>query len=237
MLGVPVVYEDAAILIVDKPAGIATHGFSGRDADTVANFIAAKHSALLAVGKSRCEPGIVHRLDRETSGLVLVAKTQAAFDELRQQFRQRQIMKTYWALVWGVTAAAGLIDLPLAHDSRDRRRMCATATSSRKKTIKTWKAVTHYRKLGESRRLTLVEIEMATGVTHQIRVHMAAISHPIVADALYGAEHAQVFGLRRHFLHAMGLEFRHPDNGREFKVKTRLPDDLRKVLHQLKIKA
>jgi 23S rRNA pseudouridine1911/1915/1917 synthase len=235
-LDVPVVYEDAAILIVDKPAGMATHGFSGRDAGTVANFIAAKYSALLAVGKSRWEPGIVHRLDRETSGLVLVAKTQAAFDELRRQFRRRRIMKVYWALVWGITSEEGVIDLPLAHDSRDRRRMCLMETSSRKKTNKTWKAVTRYRKLGESQGSTLVEIKMATGVTHQIRVHMAAIGHPIVADALYGAEHSQAFGLKRHFLHAMELEFRHPDNDREFKVKARLPDDLRKVLRRLRIK-
>jgi 23S rRNA pseudouridine1911/1915/1917 synthase len=234
-LDVPVVYEDAAILIVDKPAGMATHGFSGRDAGTVANFIAAKYSALLAVGKSRWEPGIVHRLDRETSGLVLVAKTQAAFDELRRQFRQRRIMKAYWALVWGITSAEGVIDLPLAHDSRDRRRMSATVTS-RKKTNKTWKALTRYRKLGESQGLTLVQIEMATGVTHQIRVHMAAIGHPIVADSLYGAEHSQAFGLKRHFLHAMELEFHHPDNDREFKVKARLPDDLRKALRRLRIK-
>jgi len=235
-LGVPVVYEDAAILIVDKPAGMATHGFSGRDAGTVANFITAKHPTLLAVGKSRWEPGIVHRLDRETSGLVLLAKTQAAFDELRRQFRERRIMKTYWALVWGTTSAEGVIDLPLAHDSRDRRRMSAAATSSRKKTNKTWKAVTRYRKLGESQGLTLVQIEMATGVTHQIRVHMATIGHPIVADALYGAEHSQTFGLKRHFLHAMALEFRHPDHGCEFQVKARLPDDLRKVLRRLRIK-
>jgi 23S rRNA pseudouridine1911/1915/1917 synthase len=236
-LSVRVVYEDGSILIVDKPAGMATHGFSGRDTQTLANFIAAKRPTLLAVGKSPWEPGIVHRLDRDTSGLVLVAKTQAAFDALRRQFRRKEIAKTYWALVWGTTPAKGVIDLPLAHDRGDKRRMRARIPSAQKKQIKSWPAITVYRRLGHAHGTTLLEINMATGVTHQIRVHLAAIGHPIVADALYGAEHSDKLGLQRHFLHAVRLEFRRPDGEQVMKIEAGLPDDLRRVLNRLKIKS
>jgi 23S rRNA pseudouridine1911/1915/1917 synthase len=235
-LPVRVAYEDESVLIVDKPAGMATHGFSGRDTQTLANFIVAKHPALLAVGKSRWEPGIVHRLDRDTSGLVLVAKTQAGFEALRRQFRRKEITKTYWALVWGTTPAKGVIDLPLAHDRGDKRRMRARTPSGQKKQIKSWPATTVYRRLGHAHGATLLEINMATGVTHQIRVHLAAVGHPIVADALYGAEHSDAFGLQRHFLHALRLEFRHPDDEHVMKIEAGLPDDLRRVLNRLKIK-
>ena len=118
----------------------------------------------------------------------MVAKTQTAFDRLRQQFRRRQVAKIYWALVWGTTNAAGVIDLPLAHDPRDKSRMRAVSESLRMKKIKTWNALTRYRKSAQVRELTLLEITMETGVTHQIRVHLAAIGHPIVADALYGED-------------------------------------------------
>jgi 23S rRNA pseudouridine1911/1915/1917 synthase len=234
-LEVAVAYEDAAILVVNKPGGMPTHGFSGQDDDTLANFIAAKQGESLTVGKSRWELGIVHRLDRETSGLVIVAKTQKAFDQLRQQFRRRQIGKSYWALVWGATDARGVIDLPLAHDRRDRRRMCIASRLSGKKQ-RTWKAITRYRTLAQSQGFSLLEIEMSTGVTHQIRVHLAAIGHPIVADRLYGAEQFETFGLHRHFLHALKLEFRHPENGSQLTIEAALPDDLRRVLGRLKIK-
>jgi 23S rRNA pseudouridine1911/1915/1917 synthase len=234
-LDVPIVYEDSSIFIVDKPAGIATHGFSGRDTGTLANYIAAQHPHLLGVGKNRWEPGLVHRLDSETSGLVLVAKTQTAFDRLRQQFRRRQVAKIYWALVWGTTNAAGVIDLPLAHDPRDKRRMRAVSKSLRMKKIKTWKALTRYRKVGQSAESTLLEITMETGVTHQIRVHLAAIGHPIVADALYGDDRMAKFDLQRHFLHACRLEFRHPEDGRVVKLETKLPGDLTEILRRLKM--
>lgn len=234
-LDVPIVYEDSSILIVDKPAGIATHGFSGRDMGTLANYISAQHPHLLGVGKNRWEPGLVHRLDSETSGLVLVAKTQTAFDRLRQQFRRRKVAKIYWALVWGTTDAAGVIDLPLAHDPRDKRRMRAVSESLRMGKTKTWKALTRYRKLRQSGKSTLLEITMETGVTHQIRVHLAAIGHPIVADALYGDDRMNKFDLQRHFLHACRLEFSHPEDGRVVKFETKLPGDLMEILRRLNV--
>lgn len=229
-----VVYEDPEILIVDKPAALPTHGFSGRDEDTVANFIASKHPELLGVGKSRWEPGILNRLDRDTSGLVLVAKTQESFIELRKQFRRREIVKTYWALVWGETNASGTITLPLAHDPRDRARMRAV-NSTYPHSERIWNAATHYRQLAQGSKVTLVEVTMTTGVTHQIRVHLASIGHPIVGDLLYGKASPESFGLKRQFLHAIKLQFRHPKTSRKLIVETPLPDDLKEVLTRVKL--
>ena len=229
-LDIRIVYEDAAILALDKPAGVATHGFSARDNATLANFLLARWPELLNVGKSRWEPGLVHRLDVETSGLVLVAKTQAAFDRLRAQFRRRKICKTYWALVWGDAEPEGTIDFPLAHDPRDPRRMRAVKQSRGVGRRRAWPALTRYRKLGAARGLSLLEIDMATGVTHQIRVHLAAIGHPILGDRLYAVKGKETFGLRRHFLHAKSLAFGHPDDGRVVKLESELPRELRDVL-------
>jgi 23S rRNA pseudouridine1911/1915/1917 synthase len=236
-LSVPIVYEDSSLLVLNKPAGMATHGFSGRSTATLANFLAAMRPELCHVGKSRWEPGLVHRLDRETSGLLLVAKTQAAFEALRNQFRRRQITKQYLALVWGETEATGAISYPLVHDPRDPRRMRALVQSvPLAKKLKRWRAVTRLRKLAEGERLTLLEVEMETGVTHQIRVHLAAIGHAIVADTLYGAAGSATFGLRRHFLHARSLEFFHPEKRVTMHINAELPEDLKGVLEQLQIK-
>lgn len=235
-LDIPIVYEDSMILAVNKPAGVATHGFSGRDTGTLANFVLAKRPSLINIGKSRWEPGLVHRLDRETSGLVIVAKTQAAFDRLRLELRRRRINKKYLALVWGRTAAERLIDVPLAHDSRDPRLMQPAAALSRAKRQRIWHAVTRFRKIGEAHGMSLVEVEMTTGVTHQIRVHLAAIGHPIVGDSLYGVNTYETFGLERHFLHASSLEFPHPEDGRTVKLKADLPTELRTVLKRLELR-
>lgn len=235
-LDVPIIYEDEAILALDKPAGMATHGFSARDDATLANFLLTRWPELYDVGKSRWEPGLVHRLDVETSGLILVAKTQAAFDSLRTQFRRREVSKTYWALVWGDTVDRGTIDLPLEHDGADKRKMRVIIPSGSGKPPRSWRALTQYRKIAAAHGMSLLEIVMATGVTHQIRVHLAAIGSPIVGDALYGPEGKERFGLKRHFLHARGLEFRHPDDGRMVKIESELPNELSEVLKRLGIK-
>ncbi|HEX9144497.1 MAG TPA: RluA family pseudouridine synthase [Candidatus Binatia bacterium] len=233
----PIVYEDSSLLVVDKPAGMATHGFSGRETGTLANFLAATRPELCHVGRSRWEPGLVHRLDRETSGLLLVAKTQAVFEALRNQFHRRQITKEYLALVWGQTEAVGSISYPLAHDPRDPRRMRALVQSDPlAKKLKRWRAVTRWRKLAEGQGVTLLEVEMETGVTHQIRVHLAAIGHAIVADTLYGTPGSVTFGLHRHFLHAWSLKFVHPEHGGTMHVEAGLPGDLQRVLERVQIK-
>ena len=224
-------YEDASLLIIDKPAGIATHGFSGADSDTVVNFIAAARPQILTIGRNRWEPGLVHRLDRGTSGLLLVAKTQVAFDRLRAQFRARQIRKHYRALVWGMAPAEGSIRYRLAHDSKDPARMIAvTGCSPGKDGQKTWQALTRFRTLSVSGKFSFLAIEMESGVMHQIRAHLAAIGHPIVADPVYGPRNADAFGLERHFLHASGLEFTHPVESGTVNIERRLPPELEAVL-------
>jgi 23S rRNA pseudouridine1911/1915/1917 synthase len=232
-LRVDVVYQDASILVINKPAGVATHGFSGSASGTLANFLLAGWPALAHVGTSRWEPGLVHRIDQETSGLVLVAKTDAAFAALRSQFRRRRVKKIYWALVWGVADNQGEISLALAHDRRDRRRMRAAAR--RRPNERTWQATTRYRTLDRSQRLSLLEVDMETGVTHQIRVHLAAVGHPIVGDRLYGDDR-EAFGLKRHFLHARRLVIDHPDSGEKLTMEAELPPELAGVLGRLKIK-
>jgi 23S rRNA pseudouridine1911/1915/1917 synthase len=233
---VPIVYEDSSVLVVDKPAGMAAHGFSGRDNRTLANFLAAQRPDLLTIGKSRWEPGLVHRLDRDTSGVVLIAKTQAAFEQLSRQFRRRQIKKKYLALVRGSAEPEASIDYPIAHDFRDRRRMELLVTADDKKARrKSWDALTRFRKLAEAGGFSLLEVEMETGVTHQIRVHLAAIGYPIVGDFLYGDEREESFSLERHFLHACSLEFSHPEDRRIIKVESQLPAALADVLAHLQI--
>ncbi len=236
-LQVPMVYEDATLLVVDKPAGLPTHGFSGRDTATLANFLAAKRPLVTRVGNSRWENGVVHRLDHETSGLVLVAKTQAAFENLRLQFRRGGIRKVYWALVWGITPAEGSISYALAHDPGDKRRMRPMPGGWKpRKKLKGWRALTRFRKIDDARGLSLLEVEMESGVTHQIRVHLASIGHPLVGDTLYGEEHQNRLGLTRHFLHAAQLEFAHPLHGRVVKLKAPLPGDLRLALKRFKLR-
>jgi 23S rRNA pseudouridine1911/1915/1917 synthase len=237
LLEVAIVYEDSQLLVVDKPAGMDIHGFSGRNTDTLANFLAAQRPEVLGVGTSPWEPGLVHRLDRETSGLVLVAKTQAAFEDLRRQFHQRKVGKKYRALVWGEAQVEGLIDFSLAHDSRDKRRMrVADSNVKYNKARKTWPALTRYRRLAVANGVSLLEIEMETGVTHQIRVHLAAIGHPIVGDVLYGSENLENFGLPRHFLHALILEFYHPTENRTVCFEAPLPQELHALLKSLEMK-
>lgn len=232
-LKIPIIYEDESILAVDKPAGVATHGFSGRDGATLANFLAAHRPEVLSIGKSRWEPGLVHRLDIETSGVVVIAKTQAAFDSLREQFRRREVKKIYLALVWGQPLDHGTIDFALAHDRGDRRRMVAVGQPERNTDRRVWRAITHYRVVASARGLSLLEVEMETGVMHQIRVHLSSNGYPIVGDALYGADYPETFGLARHFLHACSLTLRHPVTGKLFNIKAELAAELREVLQRL----
>jgi 23S rRNA pseudouridine1911/1915/1917 synthase len=235
-LAVPVIYEDAQLLALNKSAGMDCHGFSGRDDDSLVNFLLAHWPELSGIGKSRWEPGLVHRLDRETSGVVLVAKTQAAFADLRRQFRRRAVKKKYLALVWGNVDEEGTIAFPLAHDFKDERKMQAIVVPGhRAPKDKVWPALTHYRKVCERRGLSFLELEMETGVTHQIRAHLAAIDHPVVGDALYSVAGRETFGLRRHFLHAKELRMTHPVSRRSVKLEAPLPDELAAVLARLKM--
>ena len=234
-LEIPIIYEDDSILAVDKPAGVATHGFSGRDGATLANFLAAHRPEILRVGKSAWEPGLVHRLDSETSGVIVIGKTQDAFDALRQQFRRREIKKVYLALVWGKPLDHGTIELALAHDRGDKRRMIVVRQAERSTERRIWRAITHYRVIASGRGTSLLEVEMETGVTHQIRVHLSSSGYPIVGDTLYGADYPETFGLARHFLHARSLTLRHPATGKLLSIDTELAAELREVLRRIEM--
>jgi 23S rRNA pseudouridine1911/1915/1917 synthase len=232
-----VIHEDSEIIALDKPAGIPTHGFSGRDVDTLANMIVARWPELYSVGRSRWEPGLLNRLDIETSGLVLVAKNQPAFDNLREQFRRRRVIKKYIALVWGEIASSGSISLALAHHPTDRSRMqVVNDLGSNRRRLRSWHALTFFRKLASSGEMSLVEITMETGVTHQIRVHLAAIGHAIVGDSLYGSENYPT-DLVRHFLHSSRLQFAHPSSGQQIILESPIPTELGNFLKRMKIVA
>ncbi len=232
-LGIVVSYEDDAVIVVDKPAGIATHGFSGREKRSLANFLAATRPGLSGVGRSPWEPGLVNRLDRGTSGLVLAAKDQASFENLRAQSEAGAIKKTYWALVWGVADESGTIAVPLAHDAKVRGKMRPVPQQDQKRRTRNWPASTRFRRRLSARGFSLLEIEIARGVTHQIRAHLQSAGHPIAGDPLYGGKQRDVFGLGRQFLHAYSMEFRHPAEGRTIRVESPLPEDLKRVLAEL----
>lgn len=237
-LKVSILYEDDSILVMDKPAGMSVHGFSGRATKTLANFLAAVRPSLSNIGESRWEHGIVHRLDRDTSGLVLAAKDQDSFETLRLQFRDASIRKKYWALVHGKMQKEGEVRFPLIHDPTDRRKMKALLqeggeTKSPKK--RRWNATTRFRCVDSKEGFSLLEIEMETGVTHQIRTHMSAIDHPLVGDSLYGKDRLDPFGLGRQFLHAFYLKFHHPRSGEVLVIQSPLPEELSEVLRHLEI--
>ena len=190
---------------------------------------------LSGIGGER-RPGIVHRLDRGTSGLMVVAKHDAAHEELARQFHDREIEKEYVALVWGVVQAGRRIDEPIGRDPSNRKKMSARARRSRE-------AVTRIVRAEHLKALTLAQVAIHTGRTHQIRVHLSAIGHPIVGDPLYGGLHRRVPGdlravthLDRPFLHAARLAFKHPADGRRMEFTSALPHDLQRVLDELRQK-
>lgn len=218
--GMTIVYEDADIVVVDKPPGVAAHPTPGWTGPTVQQgLLAAGHS--VATGGAAERQGIVHRLDAGTSGLMVVAKSELAYSALKRAFREREVDKTYHALVQGhPDPLRGTIDAPIArHPSGDGR--FAVVTGGRP-------SVTHYDTVEAYRAASLTEIILETGRTHQIRVHMAAVRHPCVGDRLYGADPvlAARLGLTRQWLHAARLGFTHPGDGRRVEFTSAYPPDL-----------
>lgn len=232
-LPVPIVYQDADILVVDKPAGMVVHPAAGHESGTLVNALLHHVHDLSGVGGEK-RPGIVHRLDRGTSGLIVVAKHDAAHQELARQFHDREVEKHYVALVWGEVVAGRRIESPIGRDPQDRKRMSTRARRSRE-------AVTRIvRAYQINPALTLAQIAIHTGRTHQIRVHLSDIGHPIVGDAQYGGVRRRVapdcravLRLDRPFLHAERLVFTHPTDGRRMAFDSELPPDLRRVLDEL----
>jgi 23S rRNA pseudouridine1911/1915/1917 synthase len=221
-----IIYEDADLLVINKAPGMVVHPAPGHYEDTLVNALVARYPELQqAEGDMR--PGIVHRLDRDTSGLLIVAKnvqTQAALIEM---MKQHAVVKRYLTLVEGVVALdQGSIDAPIGRDPRNRQQMAITAKESRE-------ARTHFRVLQRFARHTLLLIQLETGRTHQIRVHLQAIGHPVVGDTVYGSKNARKgIALHRQFLHACQLELTHPTTGEKLVLEAPLPDDLQTILEQ-----
>ncbi len=233
-LPLAIVYQDADVIVVDKPAGMVVHPAAGHAGGTLVNALLHHVTDLSGIGGEK-RPGIVHRLDRGTSGLMVVAKNDRAHEELARQFHDREVEKDYLALVWGEVMAGRRIDAPIGRDPNNRKRMSAKARRSREAVTRIVRAE-HF-----GRVLTLVQVAIHTGRTHQIRVHLSAIGHPIVGDPLYGGVHRRVPGdlravahLERPFLHAARLVFRHPADGRRMEFESPLPRDLEQVLDQLR---
>lgn len=230
-----VVYEDEHLVVVNKPAGLVVHPAAGVDSGTLANALAYRFQQLSAIGGA-IRPGIVHRLDKDTSGLMVVAKTEQAHENLSDQFRARTVFKRYLALVYGVVKQQqGRIEQPIARDPRNRTRM-AVVPGGRE-------ALSLYTVRRQYDVFTLVDVELKTGRTHQIRVHLAWLKHPVVGDALYsgGRENsvqdpqrrAQIRKLSRQFLHAEELAFSHPATGERLQFVAPLPPELASFLERL----
>ena len=228
----PVLYEDSDLLVVNKPAGMVVHPAAGHSSGTLVNALLHHVDDLSGIG-GELRPGIVHRLDKGTSGVMVVAKHDRAHEALAAQFHDREVDKEYVALVWGLVQAGRRIDLPIGRDLNDRQKMSARSRRARS-------AVTRITKARQLRGVTLCHVAIATGRTHQIRVHLSAIGHPVVGDATYGGVKARVaqdlrsvLRLDRPFLHASRLAFTHPGDGRAMSFEAPLPDDLQRVLDEL----
>jgi 23S rRNA pseudouridine1911/1915/1917 synthase len=217
-----IVYQDNDLLVVDKPAGLTVHPSPGRPSGTLVNALLALYPDLPGIGGEQ-RPGIVHRLDKDTSGLIMVAKTEHAHQDLSRQLKERLIKKGYLALVHGrIKTKEGVIDAPIARDQRHRKRMAVLSWGRH--------ARTQYRVLWQSEKYTLVESSPETGRTHQIRVHLAHLGHPLVGDTLYGGKN---LGIPRHFLHAHKLGFTHPVSGQWLEFQSPLPDELCRLLESM----
>jgi 23S rRNA pseudouridine1911/1915/1917 synthase len=221
---VPIVvrYEDDALLVVDKPAGVVTHPSRGHGSGTLVHGLLARG---IRGGGEAERPGIVHRLDRDTSGLLVVAKTDRAHRRLQRMLREHEVERTYAVLVHGAFPGAMSVDRPIGRDPRNRTRMSTRTDRPRD-------ARTHFRRVAAFERHSLLEARLDTGRTHQIRVHLEAVGFPVVGDPVYGRRGDEL-GLSRQFLHARRIAFAHPESGEPIVVESELPPDLDAVLRTL----
>ncbi len=223
-----IAYEDKDLIVIDKPAGLVVHPAPGNRDGTLVNALLAHCGKSLSGIGGVARPGIVHRLDKDTTGLMVVAKNDAAHQALAAQFADRRLSRTYQALVWGVPVPTrGAVDAPIGRSARDRKKMAVTGKGR--------SALTHYRVLKDFGFASLVECTLTTGRTHQIRVHMAHIGHPVVGDQVYGkgrsakgAEALRAFP--RQALHAVSLRFLHPRTEETMTFKSALPKDMVKLV-------
>src|SRR2546426_4198100 len=225
-------FEDEDLAVVEKPAGVVVHPGSGTGGGTLVHGLLFHFQNLSDVGGTS-RPGIVHRLDKWTSGLMIVAKNNIAHSRLSRAFQDRQIQKSYVALVHGRPPRdAGTIELSIGRHPRVRTKMAAATDRGRS-------AYTEYRVVEQLRGFSLLELKIKTGRTHQIRVHLSAIGHPVVGDFIYGERHHSQFvrkygAFNRYFLHSAGLRFTHPSSHVPLEFHSALPEQLQKLLHRIK---
>ncbi len=231
---IKILYEDSDVLAIDKPAGIAVHDdLAGNQDYTIADWILENHPELKKVGENDgkvARPGIVHRLDKDTSGVLLIAKNQLAYNFLKKQFQDKGVKKVYQAIIYGhLKNDSGIIDRPIG---RSRVQFSAKITGGGARG-EVRPAVTYYKVLQRFKDYSLLELRPKTGRTHQIRVHLKSISHPIVCDPVYAKDHKCLPEIKRQALHAISIDFILP-NGREMKIESPLPIDFKKALANLK---
>jgi len=233
-----IVFEDDDIVVIDKPAGLVVHPGAGNPSGTLANALVF-HFNELSGNAGLIRPGIVHRLDKETSGLLVVAKNDLAHERLSDQFSERQVGKSYVALVYGkLSVTHGEVQARIGRSSRNRTRMAVLRGSAGRPSLTIFEVAARFQEF------TLLDVEIKTGRTHQIRVHMAHIGHPVVGDITYGAGREktirdmevrrEILGLGRHFLHSAELSFKHPRSGEPLHFKSDLPAELCGFLSLLK---
>ncbi len=223
-----VLYEDDDIAVIDKPAGMVVHPGSGVTGGTLVNALLARYPEIGTMYGSERRQGIVHRLDKDTSGLMVIARTKAALNKLMAQFQERTVEKSYLALVERVPKTmTGRVDAPIGRDPQQRKRMAVVSHGK--------PAITEFRVLEMEFRdgQALLEAQILTGRTHQIRVHLAFVGSPIVGDRVYGFRKQRV-GLKRHFLHAAKLSFNHPRTGERMSFESPLPVALQNTMDKLR---
>jgi 23S rRNA pseudouridine1911/1915/1917 synthase len=218
-LPLAILYEDADLVAVDKPGGVPGHALDPRQRGTIAGALVARYPELASIGDASTS-GLVHRLDTGTSGVLVAARSAGAYDALRAAFRRHEVTKRYLAVVAGIPRAGTIVDAPLAHDPRDRRRMRVARSGERAWPARTWLGAVERR--GE---FACVEIEISTGAMHQVRVHLAHLGCPVVGDTLYGGPAAALHP-DRHALHAREIHVA----GRRLRIEAPVPDDLRRLV-------
>jgi 23S rRNA pseudouridine1911/1915/1917 synthase len=228
-IALSVVHEDEHVLVLDKPAGMVVHPGAGHSRGTLAAAVLAHAPGTAGVGGPR-RPGVVHRLDKDTSGLLVVAKTPLAYASLTTQLAARTVRRIYLAVVHGrVAAAQGVVDKPIGRDPRDRTRMAVQPAGRGRR------AVTHVRVLERFAEFTYVEARLETGRTHQIRVHLASLGHPVAGDTVYGRHRGSLpVPLEGLALHAAALAFVHPLSGQPLEFAAALPPRLERLLSHLR---
>lgn len=222
---VPIIYEDEDIIVVNKPKGMVVHPANGNPDGTLVNAILNICKGSLSGIGGEIRPGIVHRLDKDTSGIIIIAKNDLAHVKMSEQIQNRKVIKKYIALVRGVIPEnEATIDMPIGRSTKDRKKMAVNKNGK--------KAVTHFKVIKRFEKYTLLDIKIDTGRTHQIRVHLAEIGYPVIGDEVY-SNGKNEFGVKGQMLHAKSLEFEHPITNKKLYLEADIPDYFKEILKKL----